>query len=421
MNRLRCWLAGCLAVGFFAGLVAGQTSPAPLPKAVYGKVAGVLVGADGTPVPAGEELQVRVEIHAPGFNLGAFDLIEIGKGGVLRYENWALAGMGFPLGPGNRRWLHFRRMRDGVLERAYVAVRQDLGTVRLRNEERLVAGRVVDELGAAVLRQSVRVNLAPVAAHDPGILSRLQPRVVLAADGFEIWGFRAPGEFVLSAGYVYHGPSGTPVPLPVGATDVELVVPATGHLQVKLENPPGFPETRAVWAVLRDLERDEVTRRWLISGGATNLRLRLGRYAVTCELNGREVAKLGEQLIQHNATTEVAVDLRDTTRVVRIEVLGPDRAPILPARVRVAGSPDQPFSRRRQRVDGRWRHVIALPVQRDVVDIELPYYVDPAGKPQLGVGPMKFVVRGVAGDCTLVLQRSAAAGEPWTLAEERPK
>lgn len=291
-------------------------------------------------------------------------------------------------------WLMLQRpTTSGRGPRALVPWRELPERVTLVAECRLAAGAVVDEAGAAVPHWAPMLG---VVGDDPsGVPARqlLDPRWVNGNGRYELWGWQAEGPFWLTATYANHGPSGPRTPLVFGAADLDLTLPTTGHVQVQLTTPKPFPERGAAFAVLRDVDRGTVQRHFLIPGDATNIRTRVGRFAVTLELNGIIVHDAGTRTVEHNRQTEVRHDLRQTVRVFLVAVVDHEGRPELRARVRVVGSPDEPMARQRVAHDGRDRSVFVVATTLAQVDLEVFRFG----------GTQVVVVEGVDGDRTIEL------------------
>lgn len=307
--------------------------------------------------------------------------LEVGRDGAVRYApkhpGWGLA------------WLRLERPTvAGRGERAFVPLRAMPERVALVPEQRLAAGALVDAAGTAVPSHAPMLGVVGDERSEVPVAQSMEPRWVLADGTYELWGWRVEGAFWLTATYDYLGPPAPRVPLPFGAADLTLTLPTTGYVQVELPTPKPFPEYGAVYAVLRDIDRGDVRRHYLIPNLATNLRTLVGRFAVTVELNGDVVRDFGTLTVTHNQTTGVRHDLRPTVRLFRIEVVNPDGTPEMPARVRVVGSTDEAMARQPVEFDDGRRHAFVVATTRERVDLEVSRHG----------GQQVVIVKGVDGD-----------------------
>ena len=353
-----------------------------------------IVDEHGQPLPSGTELVATVQVFPDPAEPARWipsgigpepSRLVVGSEGTVQYT---------PIvrGIGGIEWL---RLARGTVHgaRALVPLRTLPDRIVLVPEQLLAAGTIVDQAGTAVPQWAPMLGVVGDDRSGVPAAQLLEPRWVNADGKYELWGWRAEGPFWVTAAYAYHGPSAPRTALVFGATDLTLTLPTTGHVQVKLATPKPFPERGAVFAVLRDLDRGGVQRHFLIPNDATNIRVLVGRFTVTLELNGVVVRDCGTLTVAHNGTTKVEHDLRPTVRVFRIEVVGSDGKPDLAARVRVAGSPDEPMGQQLVEYgDGRrYAAVVATTLER--VDLE----VSPSR------GNRLVVVKGVDGDRSLEL------------------
>jgi hypothetical protein len=362
---------------------------------------GVVLGVDGEPLPVGTQLQACVEWHPdPAAKKGHFAVgmqqalvgITLGEGGAFELAQELPAPWRGHVG-----WLRIEReAAGGARERYFAPVKTgERLRVQLQAEELLASGTVRSELGTPVRRHAFRLGLASKAPTQPGADQVLGARWELGEGVFRLYGFRADGEFLLTSFYPYKGPSGPPVPLRFGAKDVAVVMPATGHLQVKVLVPKPFPQ-RALFARLHDVERDKPIERWLIPGDATNIRLRPGRYQATIELSGKAIGNPIECVVEPDKTCELPpLDLRKRVHVYLIDVLDPEGQQIMPARVRILGTKGMGAGRQSLRAQGfHWPIVIASTEPK--IDIEVS---------EFGTSFEKRILRAVDGNRRVTLQR----------------
>ncbi len=398
---------------------------------------GVLLDSNGEPLAAGTNVAAGIVVLGVAYGLDPIRPLVVGDGGTFSLPGGA-PHFG-PRGPQSV-WLHVRRTVAGKRERILVEVTDtELGRLRFVPEQRLATGVVVDSHAKAVPKHGygLIVEEAPAGAAEDGaaearaanrnaserlsVQRTIDPQWRRGEFGrFELWGWRWPGEYRMTARYLDLELESARHTLPLEFGDhVRFELPATGYLQVQLSCPEGFPETKGAFAVLRAPDETSADRReqrrWLMAKSPTNLRVPTGTYAVRIELHGQVVQDLGQRVIRHARTTEVAADLRETTRILRLSVLDERGEPIMPARATVVGSPDAPFSHRPVKIAGNHRWLITLPVLAGAVDVELPCAMR-KGRPRFGTGPDTIVVRGIEGDAVLTLREPKAAGESWTFA-----
>lgn len=401
---------------------------------------GVLLDSNGEPLAAGTNVEAGFVILGVAYGLDPIRPLVVGDGGTIHLPGGA-PHFG-PRGPQSV-WLHVRRTVAGKRERILVEVTDtELGRLRFVPEQRLATGVVVDSHAKPVPKHGygLIVEEAPAGAAGDGAaedgaaeeraaernaFDRLSVQRTIGPQWrrgefgrFELWGWRWPGEYRMTARYLDLELESARHTLPLEFGDhVRFELPATGYLQVQLSCPEGFPETKGAFAVLRALDETSADRReqrrWLMARSPTNLRVLTGTYEVRIEVHGQVVQDLGQRVIRHARTTEVAADLRETTRILHLCVLDERGERILPARARVLGSPDAPFSHRPVRVADDYRWLITLPVLADAVDVELPCAMT-KGRPRFSTGPDTIVVRGIERDAVLTLREPKAAGESWT-------
>lgn len=383
-------------VSFFAALAPFVAALLPAQEPKSPAIRGRLVDPAGQPLAEGSEVQARVTWHGnpPSGIEPALEPLVVGPGGSFEIPpRWASPGP--DPDPRSGHWLHIEhRDREFRRSRVFVPMPAVAGTFTLQPEECLASGSFADETGAALSPWMARIEVLPRAELvGPGVRALLDPRIEYGPGSFQVFGWRGEGSFQLRAFYLYHGPSSPDLPFEFGANDLELTLPATGHLQVRLDCPKLFPE-RAAFAVMRDPTSGvEVQRHFLIPRDATNIRLRTGRHAVTCELNGVTVADYGVVEIAHEKTHEVALDLSQV-RVFVIEVVDTDGRPIPAARVRAVGSPDEPLARQPVRVGDAQRHAFVVATTKESVDLEVSEF-----------GYETRIEREVRGERVLVLEK----------------
>lgn len=381
-------------VSLFAALAPFVAALLPAQEPKSPAIRGRLVDPAGQPLAEGSEIQACVAWHGdpPAGMEAALEPLVVGPGGSFEFHSrWA--SLGPDQLPG--RWLHIEhRDREFRRSRVFVPLPAAAETFTLQPEECLASGSFADETGAALSPWMARIEVLPrEQLVGPGVRALLDPRIEYGPGSFQIFGWRGEGAFLLRAFYLYHGPSSPDLPFEFGASELALILPATGHLQVRLDCPVLFPE-RAAFAVMRDPETGtEVQRHFLISRNATNIRLRTGRHAVTCELNGVTVADYGVVEIAHEKTHEVALDLSQV-RVFVIEVVDTEGRPIPAARVRAVGSPDEPLARQPVRVGDVQRHAFVVATTKESVDLEVS---------EFGYEPK--LVRDVRAERVLVLEK----------------
>lgn len=397
-NRAAGWFLAIVAfatAGVLGGPVCGQVPlPAPVVVAPSESITVRVVDAAGEPLAAGTQLAASVEWHGfpPSGIAPPVESVTAGPDGAVRVSRARVFGEGHT-------WLRLERTDDGGRrERAFVPLRRGLDVVALLPEERLASGTVLDENGAPLPPHSVRLELVGggTGVGEPRGQDRVGARFVERGAAFELWGWRTDAGVAVRAWYPYRGPWSDAVPFAYGEQDVRIVLPSTGYLQVQLRCAVQFPE-RAAFAVLRRLEPGVApglpTRHFLIPRHATNIRLPIGAYAVTCELNGVAVADFGAVQIKDRAGSTFELDLR-AARLFVVDVVDADGQPIAAARVRVLGSPDEPLSRCRIRIGDEYRNAIVVATMAERVDLEVS---------EFGYRPVR--VDGVDGDRTVVLEK----------------
>lgn len=357
------------------------------------KVTVRIADTAGNALPAGAEVQARIAWfgNLPSGIEAPLQPVTVDADGTIAVPaRWATPGR-------TDSWVHVERTAaDGRRERAFAPLPLATDGLRLQPEELLASGTLQDEQGVKVSAWLARIDVVGGEAADgPRLRERLGARWVQTEGPWELHGWRTDGALSLRAFYLHHGPAAAEVPLVFGKQDIAITLPATGVLQVRVGNPERFPE-RALFAVVRDLDRGGAPlRHFLIPNNATNIRLRTGRHAVTCELSGAVVADFGTIALAHQATNEQTVDLR-SVRTFVIEVVDPDGKPIPAARVRVVGCPDEPQARQRIPTAGDYRHQFVVATTATSVDLEVSDF---------GGAPIR--VDGVAADRTVVLAPQA--------------
>lgn len=282
--------------------------------------------------------------------------------------------IGVGVGPS---WLRVSRMNQhGVRERAFTPLRMGLEVVTLQAEELLASGTVVDAAGAPVPGWDARLFVTgKVEVPGPSAEDLLGAHFLRRKGRFDLWGWRVDGAFSLGATYTPLGPTSALVPFAFGQQAVVVTLPPTGTVRVQLLAPEVLPLGATV-LVVRDLDggqeaaRPMPVSRLSVDPGVGDHRLRAGRYALTCELNGTVVGDLGTVQIERDATRELVVDLR-RVRVFCIDVVDAEGRPISAAWVRVVGSSDGPRVRWRFRFEGGHRDTIVVASTETQVELEV--------------------------------------------------
>jgi hypothetical protein len=257
--------------------------------------------------------------------------------------------------------------------RSAVPLRADVGTLVLRSEQRICAGPFVDESGApppyGQTQPFVRSG-GEVTYGAPAPITRLAPRVVADGGRYELWGWPFDGELELHASYGIRGPEAEPVAIEPGNTELPVVLPNAGAVEIHWLLPDVFPE-RALFASVVDLESGATERSPLFTRDSSRLLLRTGCHLARVELHGVEVADLGVVEIERGRSIEAELDLRDRIRVATFDVVDAGGAPISAASVRVRGSADPRPSRQRLQVDGQSRQLFVVASAHDPIDVEV--------------------------------------------------
>jgi hypothetical protein len=196
--------------------------------------------------------------------------------------------------------------------------------LRLQAEVELCRGRLVDSLGARVAYDTVEILV-----QTPG--SSFTQRVGFAGDGRDglrraklaegelaLLGWPVEGVWRISASYFNHGPASAPRDFTSAEHDVELVLPATGIVQLQAKLPRPFPRD-ALHAVYRHATTGEEVRK-SFSGDAINHRLIVGAHALELELAGERLLDLGTIDVPHGCALDVPVELPSALRAFHLFV-----------------------------------------------------------------------------------------------------
>jgi hypothetical protein len=211
--------------------------------------------------------------------------------------------------------------------------------LRLQPERELFRVRLVDSLGAAIPANAVSIHAAsPDSEHLAHLLHgkaahRDAPYVERGAENeLGVWGWPVEVDWKFSASYIYHGPTSAPVVCACGTREVELVLPATGHAQLRTKLPRPFPND-ALQAVYRHVASGSVAR-WMVLDGATNHRLLVGQHALSLELGGEPWLDLGLVEVPHGNTRELPIELPSALRSFKLFVQDAEDRELPAARVR---------------------------------------------------------------------------------------
>jgi hypothetical protein len=343
-----------------AGHARAQVPPAEPPR--VGGLELRLLDAEGRVLAEGAKVEVGIAWgalyqpdHFPslGFNREPFEVLAVEGGGRLSFQ-------GIRSAADDSRYrraelLVIARDAEGRRSRARCAWPVDAAVerpleLRVLPEQELFRVRLIDSLGALVHANEVSLfATSPDSTHSGHLIYRAAvPRdapCVERGSGNElgIWGWPVEGIWGFSASYIYHGPTSAPAIGASGTREIELVLPATGHAQVKLKLPRPFPND-ALKAVYRHVGSGAVASRMILDG-ASNHRLLVGKHALHLELCGKKLLDLGLIDVPHGGTQELAVALPPTLRTFRLLVQDEQGRELPEARARLERASGSPVPR----------------------------------------------------------------------------
>lgn len=349
-------LSPCSLVLLFAAM-GSHLAPAQEPARI-GALPLRLLDENGRPLGPGAPVGVGVcfgplrkefESSAFVFNFGILDLPQV----------LALESEGRVLFPGARAWpdhskthhadlLVIARDAEGRRSRARCpwpvepSIPRPL-QLRLLGEQELFHLRLIDSLGAPVQANAVSLMAQiPGSKHETiltyrGGATQDEP---IADRGSEneigISGWPVKGDWKLSASYLHHGPHAAPVSVASGTRTVELVLPATGHVQIRTKLPQPF-SIDALKVAYHHVESGAIAR-CMVLDGAANHRLLVGVHALSLELYGEPLLDLGRVEVPHARTFELPVAMPPELRSFRLFVKDSEGRELHRARARPASA-----------------------------------------------------------------------------------